>query len=250
MNASEPYSRAERAIVAGMAGVYVIATLPVLLPLFVAMIAGRRLSPDSRLAAFFAEAFDRLAFWPGRFLARSFTDPELAWHAVERRTWKSFVGTEVQIREYLQQPSYVKCRSVEHVISWLLETRYHHSPDHTDSMWSISQFEEKRKGDCMTRSLWAWKKLLELELDAWIVTGLAAPSEDANSHREPDLGTHVWVIIRNGDTVRLLETTAKERAAALRNLDDVRALYTPYVAVDSRLKMYTYPAFTINRLRG
>ena len=59
-------------------------------------------------------------------------------------------------------------------------------------------FEQLRRGDCEDFALWAWRKLVELGIDADLVIGRRVPPGAENSR-------HAWILFRDGDDEFLFE---------------------------------------------
>ena len=76
-----------------------------------------------------------------------------------------------------------------------------------DDVWQHPcEFERLRQGDCEDYALWAWRKLVELGVDAELVSGRWDVTRE-------DAGHHAWVVYREGGSEFLLESVARTRSA-------------------------------------
>ncbi len=135
---------------------------------------------------------------------------------------------------YLRGPSNVEVSSVDEIKEWLRGCTY--KTDHDQfgrEYWQhLLEFEERRVGDCDDYAIWAWRKLVDLGLDARLVVGKPLPI------RFPPVG-HAWVVYRNGDHFVLFDGTASP-SEMVRPLDGARKHYRPEYGVDRRGKRYAY----------
>jgi len=72
-------------------------------------------------------------------------------------------------------------------------------------------FEQLRRGDCEDFALWAWRKLIEIGIDADLVIGRRVPPQSENSR-------HAWILFRRGGDEFLFEPVLchRERSEAVR----------------------------------
>jgi hypothetical protein len=139
-------------------------------------------------------------------------------------------------REYLARESRVHAPTPAAVVDWLQGCRYAedmHLHDETDHWLHPVTFELVRAGDCEDFSLWAWRKLVEVRVDAAFVVGL---------RRIPDApqGRHAWVTFREGSREYVLDGVERGLDRAIRRLDEVRAYYEPQVGVGTDLRPFAY----------
>jgi hypothetical protein len=145
--------------------------------------------------------------------------------------------------------SAVDVNCVDDIFEWLRDCRYEtdaslfHEPD----FWQHPRtFEQFKRGDCEDFALWAWRKLVELGLDASLIIGRRIPPGAENSR-------HAWIQFRDGETEFLFEPVLRDRDRALRPLGDVRAEYIPELGVgrDRRRFLFAgYAYFLQNRHLG
>ena len=135
---------------------------------------------------------------------------------------------------YLRGPTNVQVSSVDDIKEWLLGCSYKSDREQFGrEYWPhLLEFEERRVGDCDDYAIWAWRKLVDLGLDARLVVGKCLPIED------PLIG-HVWVVYRDTDRFYLFDGTAS-RAGMIRPLEDARGEYRPEYGVDRGGRRYAY----------
>ena len=130
---------------------------------------------------------------------------------------------------YFEGESHVPAGSVDAICEWLQACEYVRDPDlfHETDYWQHPKtFEQLRRGDCEDHALWAWRKLVELKLDAHLFVG------NWRQHEATEPGGHVWVVFTNGTGQYLMETVAKSAEGMVRPLGDVRDEYSPHFSVD------------------
>lgn len=145
---------------------------------------------------------------------------------------------------YLEGDSHVPVGSIDDIQDWLLGCEYADDKDlfHESDFWQHPQtFEHLRRGDCEDHALWAWRKLVELGIDAELVSGQQLASSgisDGNSG-------HVWVVFRRGDETMVFETVAKSKDRMLKPLHAARAEYRPEVGVNGARKQFAYHGYLV-----
>jgi hypothetical protein len=145
--------------------------------------------------------------------------------------------------------SAVDVNSVDDILEWLRGCRYETDESlfvESDFWQHPRTFEQFRRGDCEDFALWAWRKLVELGLDASLVVGRRVPPGAENSR-------HAWIQFRDGETEFLFEPVLRDRDRALRPLGDVRSEYIPEMGVarDRRRFLFAgYAYFLQNRHLG
>lgn len=97
-------------------------------------------------------------------------------------------------------------------------------------------FEQLRRGDCEDFALWAWRKLVELGIDADLVIGRRVPPGSENSR-------HAWILYRDAGDEFLFEPVFRDRALAIRRVADVRADYIPEFGVSSSRRRYYFAGY-------
>lgn len=130
---------------------------------------------------------------------------------------------------YHQGQSTVTVTSIADICEWLCTCRYasdralFQEPD----FWQHPvTFEQLKRGDCEDHALWAWRKLLELGIDARFVVGSWRPKPDA------EWGVHAWVEYTRDRELFHLETIRNHREVMSQPLAAVRELYAPHYTVD------------------
>jgi len=138
---------------------------------------------------------------------------------------------------YLEGESVVSMASVKDICKWLRKCKYKRDPelfDQSDLWQHPTAFEESRKGDCEDHALWAWRKLIELGIDASLVCGRLFRPKKGTVER------HAWVVFSQDGQDYLLETTRKKKKKMLRPLEEVRDRYRPEFSVDRHLKTHVH----------
>jgi hypothetical protein len=135
-------------------------------------------------------------------------------------------GATRPFRWFLEGETAVHPRSVEEVCDWLAGLSYAHDEAlfHDPDFWQHPKtLEHLRKGDCEDLALWAWRKLLELGVDAEFFIGHPLYNPDWRSR-------HAWVVFGNGAELTILEPTWT-RAEMLRPFAAHKHEYWPYFKV-------------------
>jgi hypothetical protein len=163
------------------------------------------------------------------------------WTRVSRRVPLSLYGRGSQrdFGWYLEGESTVRVGSIEEIQDWLLACEYVEDRElfnETDFWQHPNTFERLRRGDCEDHALWAWRKLVELGVDAELVSGRQLSDGD-------DRTGHVWVVVHRDGDVHVFETVAKRREMMLRPLSAVRDLYRPEVSVNGRRERFAYHGY-------
>jgi len=146
-------------------------------------------------------------------------------------------------------PSAVDVSSVNDILEWLRGCRYETDESlfvESDFWQHPRTFEQLKRGDCEDFALWAWRKLVELGVDASLVIGRRVPPGAENSR-------HAWIQFHDGETEFLFEPVLCDRDCALRPLGDVRSEYIPELGVagDRRRFLFAgYAYFLQNRHLG
>ncbi len=136
---------------------------------------------------------------------------------------------------YLEGQSAVSVASVDEICDWLAGCQYVPDPVlfHEPDFWQHPlTFEQLRRGDCEDYALWAWRKMLELKIDARFVVG------NWLSDSGRDWGGHAWVEFVAESKQMHLEPVRRDRARMIQPLDAVRSEYVPHYTVNSSLKPY------------
>jgi hypothetical protein len=145
--------------------------------------------------------------------------------------------------------STVAIASFDDVLAWLAECHYETDTSlfHEADYWQHpGTFEQLRRGDCEDFALWAWRKMVELRMDADLVIGRRVPPGAENSR-------HAWIVFRDGTDEYVFEPVVRDRALAVRRVTSVRAEYIPEFGVTGdRRRFYFagYAYFLQNRRLG
>ena len=147
-------------------------------------------------------------------------------------------GSQRDFGWYLEGESSVRIGSIAEIQDWLLACEYVDDRElfNEQDFWQHPRtFEHLRRGDCEDHALWAWRKLVELGVDAELVSGRQLSDEDRTGH--------VWVMFTHGGETLLFETVAKRRELMLRPVSAVRELYRPEVSVDGKRQRFAYHGY-------
>jgi hypothetical protein len=137
---------------------------------------------------------------------------------------------------YFEGESGVRVESVDEVCSWLLDCEYVHDETlfNENDFWQHPRtFEHLRKGDCEDHAIWAWRKLVELGLDAELVSGEWRPPGKT-------AGDHVWVRFRHEGQDFILESVSDRRERMVVPFSEAKAEYVPHAGVDRTFRHYVY----------
>lgn len=149
-------------------------------------------------------------------------------------------GSRQQFDWYLKGDSSVAVGSVDEVVDWLLGCEYASDESvfgKADHWQHPTTFERLRRGDCEDHALWAWRKLLELGIDAEFVVG-------RQLYDDPEIpatkGGHAWVVVSwDGETFHF-ETVATSASRMIRPLHTVASEYRPEYGVGRDLKTFAF----------
>ena len=148
-------------------------------------------------------------------------------------------GSVKEFAWYFEGASAVSCATVDDICLWLLGCSYARDPDlfHEEDFWQHpATFERLRQGDCEDHAIWAWRKLVELGIDAELMSGTqVGVREETNPPRG-----HVWVRYRVDGEDYLMESVAKSLGRMIRPLAEVRSGYVPHCGVDRNFQTYSY----------
>ncbi len=156
-------------------------------------------------------------------------------------TWSSVSsGVKQDFGWYLSGETSVHPTSVPEVCDWLAGCVYATDEElfHEPDFWQHpTTLEHLRKGDCDDFAVWAWRKLLEIGIDARLFIGKRLPS-DSTLHR------HAWVSYESDGRRFLLEPTAV-RETMIRSFDDAKATYLPYFSVGRDCKLISHEGYLV-----
>jgi len=145
--------------------------------------------------------------------------------------------------------STIAIESLDDILDWLATCQYETDASlfrEADYWQHPHTFEQLRRGDCEDFALWAWRKLVELGIDADLVIGRRVPPGSENSR-------HAWILFRDGEDEFLFEPIVRDRQNAVRRIATVRSEYIPEFGVArnrSRFLFAGYAYFLQNRHLG
>jgi hypothetical protein len=147
---------------------------------------------------------------------------------------------------YLEGKSSFCIESVDDLIDWLLGCSYVPDADlfQIRDYWQHPcTFEQLRSGDCEDFSLWAWRKLIEMQVDVEFVAGRVRSLRQGGNWTRG----HTWVHLDLFGERYVLDAVMKERPVILRPLASVLDEYLPEVSVDHDLRTYVYGGYYMLR---
>jgi hypothetical protein len=139
-------------------------------------------------------------------------------------------GSRQDFALYFEGESSVPIHCIDDIVSWLLDCEYVSDPElfaKRDYWQHPTVFEQLRRGDCEDFALWAWRKLVEIGIEAEFHVGRVVCDAQPDADRQ-----HAWVVYRLESTDFLFEPAARERTQMIRPLTDAMAGYVPYFAVN------------------
>lgn len=160
-----------------------------------------------------------------------------AWSATYQHLPLKFYGegAHYNFDYYFTRSSSVEVKSIGDVVRWLLGCEYVIDSDYRDATgeWQHPvDFEVTRRGDCVDFSLWAWRKLVELGLDAEFMVGKWMYGDGVE--------THTWVYLHCDDGPYVLETAGRSKAKILKAHTTAEKSYVPFASVDAELRRKIY----------
>ncbi|HEU4995268.1 MAG TPA: hypothetical protein VFT29_10610 [Gemmatimonadaceae bacterium] len=122
---------------------------------------------------------------------------------------------------YFEGESGVRVTTIEDLCDWLLDCEYAHDKhlfNEADFWQHPRTFEHLRKGDCEDHAIWAWRKLVELGIEAELVSGEWNPPGDTP-------GGHVWVRFRKDGQEFIRESVGGSRSRMIRPFSEAKSEY-------------------------
>ena len=144
---------------------------------------------------------------------------------------------------YFEGESAVQAKTIDDVLEWLVKCEYVSDLElfHERDFWQHPRtFEKLRRGDCEDHALWAWRKLVEIGIDADFVSGRSLPWQP---NVEGGQRGHAWVIFRDNGQTFLLESVAKAKERMVRPLTDAGSQYRPEFGVDRNRKRFAFNGY-------
>lgn len=141
-------------------------------------------------------------------------------------------GSRTAFSAYFDGESRVPVRSIDDIVRWLGTCEYVSDAEqfHEADVWQPPcAFERRQRGDCEDFALWAWRKLIEIGVEAEFYVGRVICTNLPGLTRQ-----HAWVIYRADREDVLFEPAAREPQQMMRPLAAVKDAYVPHFAVDCR----------------
>jgi hypothetical protein len=154
-------------------------------------------------------------------------------------------GARRDFPQYLTGASIVAVGSLDEIQEWLLGCRYERDEvlfAEPDFWQHPATFERLRAGDCEDFALWAWRKMVELGMDADIIAGFCVENGKLD-------GRHAWIVFREGRTEFVFEPGAKSKDAMIRPLAEVRDNYIPEVGADRTGHRFAFSGYVVAQKR-
>ena len=153
-------------------------------------------------------------------------------------------GARLDFAQYLTGESIVTVGSFGGIREWLSHCNYLSDDilfNERDFWQHPSTFERLRAGDCEDFAVWAWRKMLELGMDADLVAGYSVANGELD-------GRHAWVVFRDNAEAYVFEPARGIQESAVRSLDDAKGDYIPEFGVDRHAKRFAYAGyFTVQK---
>jgi len=145
-------------------------------------------------------------------------------------------GSKNRFEVYLKRDSTVEIKSVRAICEWLIGCEYVRDQDLFDypDLWQHPvDFEASRQGDCEDHSLWAWRKLYDLGIEAEFIVGKI-------QHGDGSWGDHSWVVLTNGSEAHIMETTAKKMDQFFVTASMASGKYLPVYGINTNMQSFVY----------
>jgi hypothetical protein len=157
-------------------------------------------------------------------------------------------GSRLNFDRYFDGESSVHVESIDEIVEWLGHCDYVSDADlfKEPDLWQHpGSFEQLRRGDCEDFSLWAWRKLAEIGIEAEFYVGRVLWGEQPGPDRQ-----HSWVVYRADGTDFLFEPAAGIRQRMIRPLSDVMGEYIPHFAIDRHLVTFAFAGCVLDSPKG
>jgi len=135
--------------------------------------------------------------------------------------------------------SAIAVASLDDILEWLAGCHYESDTSlfrESDYWQHPHTFEQLRRGDCEDFALWAWRKLIEIGIDADLVIGRRVPPGAENSR-------HAWILFRHGNEEFLFEPVIRDRNVAVRRVSAVRMEYIPEFGVARDRQRFVFAGY-------
>ena len=157
-------------------------------------------------------------------------------------------GSRWQFPHYFEGESGVRVTSIDDIVEWLSTCEYVSDAEQfqePDVWQEPCAFEQRQRGDCEDFALWAWRKLIEIGVEAEFFVGRVACGEPAIDRQ------HAWIVYRHAGDVCLFEPAARGRQRMIRPWSAVKDAYVPHFAIDRRFVTSAFAGcLLINRTAG
>jgi Bacterial transglutaminase-like cysteine proteinase BTLCP len=156
-------------------------------------------------------------------------------------------GSDRDFGDYFDGRSLVPITSVDDIVEWLQTCEYVTDADQFNERdrWQHPEcFEQVHRGDCEDFALWAWRKLVEIGIEAEFYVGRVACGETAAVRQ------HAWVVYRVDSVDYLFEPAARGRHRMIRPLSQASGDYVPHFAVNHRLQTSAFLGCVLDSYRG
>ena len=140
-------------------------------------------------------------------------------------------GSRCQFIQYFEGDSLVSVSSIDDIVAWLQTCEYVSDADqfHERDVWQRpSDFEGLRRGDCEDFALWAWRKLIEIGVDAEFFVGRV----DLRRRSVGRAPACVDRVSHATTEVYLFEPAARDRQCMIQPWSAVKDDYIPHFAVN------------------
>ena len=157
-------------------------------------------------------------------------------------------GSNRPFAEYFQGASDVPVQSIDDIVAWLQTCEFVTDLEqfHERDVWQHPRsFETLRRGDCEDFALWAWRKLVEIGIDAEFVVGRVVCVDSPEIDYQ-----HAWVVYRLDGTAFLFEPAARNPSRIIRRLADTMDDYIPHFAVNHRFETDTFVGCAVDSHRS
>ena len=151
-------------------------------------------------------------------------------------------GARLDFQHYLAGPSSVTVKSIDDVMDWLLGCEYQEDEvlfAEADFWQHPTTFERLRAGDCEDFALWAWRKLIDLGVDADFVVGYCVRDGELEAR-------HAWVMYRHDGVEYLFEPGSRSRERMIYVANDVRDRYIPQFGSNRAGKRFAFSGYLVS----
>lgn len=139
---------------------------------------------------------------------------------------------------YLTGDSEVHISSVKELCEWLFSCEYisWEGQDRKTLDWQHPlDFEKEKKGNCVDFSLWAWRRLIELDVKVELFAG--------EWIRLGKKKQYFWVVFESDGEKYLIDTVSKDKEKMLYRLESVKNIYIPWASVDNDMECRLYGGY-------